>query len=395
MLTRPGQRRATPIAPVSGRVGLRSQARFVGGGEVDAVEFYPAPPLEAGPPTIATDVAGSSAAPSQLPSTDDAVAQQLTQVTPADLTSWLGRLQQAGVNADRWTSPNLLAQLTDALTRPIDTLICSLLDSDPWLPISRSVVTAYPREVAAGLGLLGRLTGARDWWALVDAADDTASTVRDAAARFASALRIGPVENDYPQLDPTLLVRSTTGRRLRPGRLPTSQGVLFVDAAAAAAVGRLVISGAAMTHVPVIVYDQPTDAIYGVSVAVGTRVGDLLSALGVTSVGRDLLTTSPLRQLKASVTDVFGPGELTLFIVPQPVHEGSQPCVRCGWCIEACPTRCRPAGLLEAAQQQDDDLAQRHGLGACIECGLCSFVCPSHLPLLAGIRTLKSMQLAD
>jgi electron transport complex protein RnfC len=51
--------------------------------------------------------------------------------------------------------------------------------------------------------------------------------------------------------------------------------------------------------------------------------------------------------------------------------------------------RIHPAGLLEAAQDNDPDLAESYGLHACIECGICSYVCPSRLPLLPAIRELR------
>ena len=51
--------------------------------------------------------------------------------------------------------------------------------------------------------------------------------------------------------------------------------------------------------------------------------------------------------------------------------------------------RIHPAGLLEAAQADDPELADAYGLAACIECGICNYVCPSRLPLLEGIRTLR------
>jgi electron transport complex protein RnfC len=57
--------------------------------------------------------------------------------------------------------------------------------------------------------------------------------------------------------------------------------------------------------------------------------------------------------------------------------------------VEGCPTRINPAGLLEAAQRRNLDLADHYGLDSCIECGICTYVCPSHLPLLEGIRQLQ------
>ena len=101
------------------------------------------------------------------------------------------------------------------------------------------------------------------------------------------------------------------------------------------------------------------------------------------------------RQVRVGDDEVVGGGELTLFAAPPQPTVVSSPCVRCGWCIETCPTRCRPAGLLQAAQLQDADLARREGLDACIECGLCTFVCPSRLPLLEGIRRIRREVAAD
>ena len=89
-------------------------------------------------------------------------------------------------------------------------------------------------------------------WAVVDAADPPArwEGVRKAAAAMgANELRIVPLANDYPQADPTLLVYTLTRRKLRPGsgggagvHLPTEQGVLLLDAAAAVAAGRALLA---------------------------------------------------------------------------------------------------------------------------------------------------------
>lgn len=372
---------AIPVAPVAGVVGSAATARLVGRATVHAVELVPTDP-ELTDGHDPGDGAGSAS--------PDQAAAVLADVTPADLGTWLSTLHRLGVSADRWTCPDLLGQLRQALRRPVDTVACNLLDSDPWLAVSRTVAVAFPLELAAGIGLLGRLTAAKDWWALADQADDAAlAGVRKAAAVVAKGLRVAAVANDYPQPDPTLLTLAATGRRLRPGRLPTEQGVLMVDAAAAVAVGRAALAGAPQLRVPVVLYDQPGDAAFAVEVCPGTAASTVLGLLGVPWAVREVYAGSPLRQLRARPDDVLGPGELALFAAPPQPAVVPEPCVRCGWCADGCPTRCRPAALLEAAQQHDVDLARLNGLDACIECGLCSYVCPSRLPLLDGIRRIK------
>ena len=406
-----------PVAPVGGRVGDPVVVRLPDGRSYHAVELW-----TDRPPTDA-DGTGDAAAPLALPSA--AVANALAVAGQADLAVWIDRLAGLGVTADRWASPDLGGQLRQALRRPVDTVVCNLLDSDPWLGVNRAVAAAFAVEVAAGAGLLGRLTAAKHVWAMVDQAEPAAAwePLRSAAAMLAGDLRIAPIENDYPQPDPTLLVYAATRRRLRPGHLPTDQGVLLVDAAAAAAVGRAALASVSpalgpiaanrepgnesaladprtavaaasdglMARVPVVVYDQPADVARAVSVVPGTTVGEVLAFVGVPTAVREVYAGSPLRQRVARASDVIGPGELTLFAAPpQPVPPAA-PCIGCGWCAEGCPTGCRPAGLLESAQQEDPELARRNGLDACIECGLCTYVCPSRLPILAGIRQLRRM----
>jgi electron transport complex protein RnfC len=392
---------APAVAPVAGVLGRPAVVRLTDGRSFHAVELWPTPPGRAGDGGEADADDADLLAPLSPPP-DEAVAA-LARAGQADLGSWLDRLVRLGVAADRWASPDLAGQLRHALRRPVDTVVCALLDSDPWLGLSRAVAAAFPREVAAGIGLLGRVTAAKHVWALVDQAEPDVSWdgLRAAAGgragegrqagepRLARDLRVAPIENDYPQPDPTLLVYAAARRRLRPGHLPTEQGVLLVDAAAAAAVGRAALTGRPAGRVPVVVYDQPADAGRALAVVPGTTVGAVLAFLGIPAAVRELYAGSPLRQLRARPTDVIGAGELTLFAAPPQPHVPAAPCIGCGWCVEGCPTGCRPAGLLEAAQREDIDLGRRNGLDACIECGLCTYVCPSRLPLLAGIRQLR------
>ena len=97
-----------------------------------------------------------------------------------------------------------------------------------------------------------------------------------------------------------------------------------------------------------------------------------------------------LRDVRISCDAVVdGGGELSIDAGPPAPIINPDPCIRCGWCVEACPVRIHPAGLLEAAQDNDPDMAESYGLHACIECGICSYVCPSRLPLLPAIRVLR------
>jgi electron transport complex protein RnfC len=72
-------------------------------------------------------------------------------------------------------------------------------------------------------------------------------------------------------------------------------------------------------------------------------------------------------------------------------HSPVYPCIRCGYCVDACPIFLNPAHLGKlAATEQFSVMAEEHNLMDCFECGSCSFVCPSHIPLVQQFRAAKA-----
>src|SRR5271170_2778736 len=97
-----------------------------------------------------------------------------------------------------------------------------------------------------------------------------------------------------------------------------------------------------------------------------------------------------LRDLSLRRDAVIAGGELTLHVTAAEIPVIPEPCIRCAWCIEACPTLVHPAAVLDAAQRGDRKMAERAGIVACIECSVCAHVCPSHLTNLAAIREIRN-----
>ncbi|MFQ6034048.1 MAG: 4Fe-4S dicluster domain-containing protein, partial [Candidatus Bipolaricaulia bacterium] len=71
------------------------------------------------------------------------------------------------------------------------------------------------------------------------------------------------------------------------------------------------------------------------------------------------------------------------------LHGPERPCVKCGFCLEACPQGLAPTMIAEYAAHDLLDEAEEFNILACIECGLCAYVCPSKIPLLEQIRAGK------
>jgi electron transport complex protein RnfC len=271
-------------------------------------------------------------------------------------------------------------------------VLCSALDVDPGACLNSALAARFPLEIASAVTVIGKLTRARRAAVIADTRVPSSwySTLRRAAA--ATGIRVDAIINDYPQADPTLMLYTLLDRRLRPGRPPTDQGVVLIDASAALAIGRLVLLSEPMLQTPIVMRDHANNRSCYQTVPVGMTVGEICQRLGIQWKNRVHRGGDLLRDIQIQPDAVVGGGELIFHVSNASPSINPSPCIRCGWCVDACPTRVQPAAVLEACQRNDIDLAERAGIEACIECGVCSYVCPSQLPLLEGIRKMKQYE---
>jgi electron transport complex protein RnfC len=315
--------------------------------------------------------------------------QQMGKPSLSDIADWRSRLIDAGVNTNRVASPNLARQLEQASTSEIDTIICSALDTDPSVPFNAAIAETYPNEIAAGLDLLAQLTDSPRIWITADPDKpsdwfDTVETKIDS-----NGLKLVPLRGDYPQTDPSLMLYTLLQRRLPPGKLPTEKRALLVDAAAALAIGRCVLFDPPVRETPLAVRDHFQQKTHLLSVPMGVKLSAVLEFLEIDHDDAVYRAGDFLRDAWITPDTRLGGGELVIHPTARHLNANPDPCIRCGWCLEACPTRIHPAGLLDAAQQNDQLAAKKYGLAGCIECGICSYVCPTRLPLLSAIQGLK------
>jgi electron transport complex protein RnfC len=287
----------------------------------------------------------------------------------------------------RHNSPDLSAQLHYAARRTLDAIVCSVLDDDPGLRLCAAFAAKNAARVIKGLNRLRDQTGTQRACIAVEA---DAPRKWDADLRAAArAAGIGVVElpNHYPQGDPAMLIYAVSEHRLRPDQLPVESGVLLLDAAAAAGVAD---EPGDVAAIPIGLLDHAAARAVYLLAPPGTTLKEALTTGNISQENATIYAGDWRRKRTAALDRGIEGGELTFHIFPKRPAPAPHPCIRCGWCLDVCPTHVWPALALEAAQRGDKQIALRANASACIECGLCDEICPSDLPLLTGVRAAQT-----
>ena len=69
----------------------------------------------------------------------------------------------------------------------------------------------------------------------------------------------------------------------------------------------------------------------------------------------------------------------------------SYPCLRCGRCVEHCPSSLEPVSIVEAYKFTDIDKLSLLHVNDCVECGMCTYICPSKIDVTENIRRAKKL----
>lgn len=270
-------------------------------------------------------------------------------------------------------------------------LLINACECEPLLAADTRLIIDCPDSVSDGITWLMRAAALSPNRVVLCAEqpDALAGLRRLAATKGWRTVRL---PEHYPQGSERQLLYSVFGKELPAGRRPTDCGVVVSNVSTAVAMADAA-RGLPLTHRAVTVSGTVAHPC-NLLVPIGTPLRALAAQAQPLITGRrsQLIAGGPLTGVRAAHADAGLPkacGGIT--VLPTLSHEET-PCIRCGACVRACPSRLVPFLLDRAGLAGDFSLCRTLHATACIACGCCSYVCPAHRPLAARITALRQKE---
>ncbi len=340
----------------------------------------------AGVPLAAFELAadGADAPDSGLPPIADWEGQ------PADTLRQ--RLQAAGIVGMGGAAFPTHVKLSPPPARKIDTLILNGVECEPFLTADHRLLLEPDTSIVTGARIAAHILGVTRILLAIERNKPDAIELMTAACAD-TGIQVQGLDVRYPQGGERQLIYALTGRKVPTAGLPMDVGCVVLNVGTAAAIAEAVIEGKSLYERIVTLTGTPLVRPGNWRVRVGTSLADLLRMAG--GVARDpakILFGGPMMGLSVYSLEVPVMKNTTgiLLLAPEEIDQfTSEPCIRCGRCLQACPMRLNPSLLGVQIEAERFDLADQNHVMDCIECGCCAYVCPAHRPLVQHFRRAK------
>ncbi|NLW43302.1 MAG: electron transport complex subunit RsxC [Tissierellia bacterium] len=289
-------------------------------------------------------------------------------------------------------------KLNGAIDNNIDSVIANGAECEPYLTSDHRLMLDFPEEVTKGVALVVDALNADAGYIAIEDNKKNAIDAMDAVIADYERLTVASLITKYPQGDSTRIVDAVLNRKIPIGQRTGSVNAFISNVGTFKALHDAYYEGKPLYERIVSVTGPGIVEPKNIMARVGTTVSDLIKQCGgfqgdvnaIISGGP--MSGNQVFDLDSPVTKNVT-GLVVLTRENMDLREET-PCIKCGRCIEVCPSKLNPAKLDAAISKEKFDLAKDLYVDECIQCGACSYVCPAkrHLAehIKMGINVLRT-----
>jgi len=282
--------------------------------------------------------------------------------------------------------------------KKIDTVIVNGCECEPYLTTDNRVMIEESSRLVTGLKIILKIIqGAKGIIAVEDNKPEAIESLRKACEGLTD-IKVAVVKTKYPQGCEKQLVTAITNREVPSGGIPIDVGCIVNNVDTVIAIHRAIFRGRPLMRKVVTITGGAIKNPGNYKVRIGTKLNDLVELAGGFKYNPEkIVVGGPMMGVAIFDTDVpiVKTTSGVLFLTEEEAHiPPEKNCIRCGSCVENCPTGLIPTELNADILKEDSEAFVRHNGLDCIECGSCSYICPAKRRLAQAIRTIRRIELA-
>ncbi|MFV0342479.1 MAG: electron transport complex subunit RsxC [Anaerocolumna sp.] len=290
-------------------------------------------------------------------------------------------------------------KLTPKDDTKIDYVLINAAECEPYLTSDYRMLLEEPEKVIGGLKVeLSLFPNAKGIIAIEDNKPDAIKILQD-LVKNEERIEVKVLKTKYPQGGERLIIYACTGRKINSSMLPLDAGCIVNNVDTAISIHMAVTESTPLMRRIITVTGDAVKDPRNFQVKLGTNLRELVDAVGgFTSEPEKVVSGGPMMGqalFSLDVPVIKSSSALLTFAEDKAAKRNTASCIRCGRCVEACPSRIIPQKLFQCSERFDDEgFVKLNGMECC-DCGCCTYVCPAKLDLNQSFKQMRNSILSS
>lgn len=276
----------------------------------------------------------------------------------------------------------------------IEYIIVNGAECEPYLTSDDRLMLEKPKELIEGLRIMLTLyPHAVGYIGIEDNKKKAIHTLTQLCEKE-ERIHIKVLKTKYPQGGERMLIEALTRRKLNSKMLPLDVGCIVDNVATVLAIRDAIKYDRPLISTVMTLTGDGMNMPCNVNVPIGTDFQYIIDSCGGLKENVEkIMSGGPMMGvslISLHIPVVKTSSSILAFTHDEVSLNNPTACIRCGRCIDACPSHLIPQKLYQSSLKNDiNTFIQLNGM-ECIECGCCSYVCPVKRNMTQAIRKCKS-----